>query len=89
MIKYELEKENAMVLFFSRLKEKDRRHYAYLEANKLGYGGKRYIGRLLKISQKTIRKGESESNNQKLYDEIAIGKQRRPGGGRVFFCPTT
>lgn len=61
MIRYNKETENAMLLFFSRLKEKERRHYASLEAEKLGYGGKKYIGNLLKISQKTIRKGEVES----------------------------
>lgn len=86
MTKYNQETEALMILFYSRLKEKEKRHYASLEAKKLGYGGKLYIGALLGISQKTIRKGDKELKDPKLYDEISIGKQRRLGGGRAFFC---
>ncbi len=48
-----------MLRYYSGLKEKDRRHYAALEAQKLGYGGKRYISGLLDVSRKTILKGET------------------------------
>jgi hypothetical protein len=85
MKKYNQETEGLMILFYSRLKEKEKRHYASLEAKKLGYGGKLYIGTLLGISQKTIRKGDKELENPQLYHQIGIGKQRRSGGGRHFF----
>jgi hypothetical protein len=85
MTKYNQETEKLMILFYSRLKEKERRHYASLEAKKIGYGGKLYIGTLLGISQKTIRKGDRELQCPKLYGEINTDKQRRLGGGRRFF----
>lgn len=87
MTKYNQETESLMILFYSNLKEREKRHFASLEAKKLGYGGKLYIGTLLGISQKTIRKGDKELQNPKLFNEVSVGKQRRTGGGRTFFCP--
>jgi hypothetical protein len=84
---YNQETEGLMQFYYSHLSEKDKRHYAALEARKLGYGGKRYIGQLLKISQKTIRKAEAELIHVELYAQIPEGKQRRAGGGRKKFCP--
>lgn len=82
MKRYTEEQENAMQLYFNGLSQKDKRHYAAIEAGKLPYGGKKYIGDLLGISQSTIRQGETELQNPNLYKEIPIGKQRRRGGGR-------
>lgn len=82
MNRYTKEQENQMQLYYNGLSQKDKRHYAALEAGKLPYGGKKYIGNLLGISQPTIRRGEEELNNAKLYEEIPLGKQRRLGGGR-------
>ncbi len=79
---YEHSMELKMKLFYGGLKEKERRHYAAVESLKLGHGGKQYIGRLLSISQKTIRKGIRELSDEKLLQEIPDGKQRRAGGGR-------
>lgn len=83
---YNPETEALLQLYYSRLPEKERRHYAALEARKLGNGGKQYIGRLLRISQKTLRKGERELTQAELYAQIPEGKQRRWGGGRKKFC---
>ena len=82
---YSEELEQAMLLYYSRLKEKDKRHYASLEAKKLGRGGKSYISKLLQISHKTIRKGDRELSDPALYAEIGKDKQRRSGGGRKKF----
>ena len=82
MIKYSAETEAKMKLLFSQMPEKTRRHYAALEASKLGYGGKKYIGELFNISQFRIRSGEKELNDPVLYASIPVDKQRRAGGGR-------
>jgi hypothetical protein len=86
MERYEKEIEKMIVSHYSHLGEKDRRHFAALEAEKLGHGGKIYIGGLLNISQKTLRKGEAELKNTDLYAQIPDGKQRRAGAGRKKFC---
>ena len=52
--------EENMVYMFESLNEKDRRHYAAIEAQKLGRGGVAYICRLFKISDKTIQSGLDE-----------------------------
>ena len=82
MERYSEEIEAQMQLYFNGLSQKDRRHYAAIESNKLPYGGKKYIGDLLKISQATIRQGSKELSNPSLYAEIPLGKERRKGGGR-------
>lgn len=89
MKKYDQETEQLMQCYYNRLPEKEQRHYAALEAQKLGHGGKRYIGRLLRISQKTLRKGEREITDLTLYNQIPVGRQRRVGGGRKKFCPAS
>jgi hypothetical protein len=88
MIGYDQVTEQMMLRYYSGLQEKDRRHYAAQEAQKLDYGGKSYISRLLKISRKTILKGEAELRQADLYAQIPLGKQRRDGGGRKKFCST-
>lgn len=79
---YDTEIERLMLLHHSRLSEKEQRHYAAIEAQKLGHGGKRYIVRLLGISTRTLYKGIRELVDESKYAEIPKGKQRRPGGGR-------
>lgn len=79
---YEAETERLMRLHYSRLSEKDARHYAAIEAQKLGWGGKRYILNLLGLSSRTLYKGISELMNEDKYAQIPLGKQRRGGGGR-------
>lgn len=79
---YNTETERLMRVHYSRLSEKDQRHYAAIEAQKLGHGGKRYITRLLGLSTRTLYKGISELVDENKYAEIPVNKQRRLGGGR-------
>ncbi len=46
-----------MQLHYSRLSEKDRRHYAALESLKLGRGGVDYISEILLIDKKNALAG--------------------------------
>jgi len=80
--KYNQEIEVAMQLHYSQLNQKDKRHYAAVEAMKLGYGGQKYISDLLGISPYCIRVGIIEISHPEILAEIPVGKQRRPGGGR-------
>lgn len=52
--------ERYMKKFYDSLNEKDRRHYAALEANKLGYGGIKYITEVLGCDRSTIESGLEE-----------------------------
>jgi hypothetical protein len=80
--KYSPEIERQMQSFYGRLPEKEQRHYAALEAQKFGYGGKAYIIRLFNIHHKTLNKGIAELTTPELYATLPVGKQRRIGGGR-------
>lgn len=85
MEKYNKEVESGMLLYYSSLGERSRRQYAFLESAKLGHGGKGYIGSLLGISYKTIRKGCSELGSPALFSSVGKGRERKAGGGRKFF----
>jgi hypothetical protein len=80
--KYSEETEKLMQLFYSRLSEKDRRHYAAMEVLKLGRGGTNYISRLLAIDKGSLIQGKKELTLVSEYQQIPAGKQRRVGGGR-------
>jgi len=56
-----------MQLHYSRLSEKDRRHYAALESLKLGRGGTTYISKILGVDRKTILQGRKE-----LTDDLLV-----------------
>lgn len=58
--RYSSDQETYMRRFFSNLNERDRRHYAALEAIRLGHGGIEYISAVLSIDPKTIRTGIPE-----------------------------
>lgn len=60
MFPYPAPVEASMKTFFGSLREKDRRRYAAVEANKLGHGGVAYIARLLDIHPQTIHHGLQE-----------------------------
>ena len=62
--------------------EKSRRHYAALEAQKFGYGGKAYIIRLLDINHRTLNKGIKELSSSDNSASFHLEKQRVVGGGR-------
>lgn len=57
---YSAELEDSMQYMFESLNEKDRRHYAAVEAKKLGAVGVKYIAKLFGISEKTIEVGLKE-----------------------------
>ena len=70
-----------MQLHYSRLSEKDRRHYAALESLKLGRGGTTYISKVLLVDRKTILQGRKELTTD-LQVFIPRERQRNVGGGR-------
>lgn len=76
---YSPEIEAHMLNFYQSLSEKDRRRYAAIEAEKLGYGGISYIGRVLQCNERTIRRGLNEIEKSLAKAEKRI---RLPGGGR-------
>jgi len=69
----------AMVAFYESLSEKDRRRYAAVEAQKLGFGGIVYISALLGCEENTIRKGLVDLSDEQ---KMAQSRERVPGGGR-------
>ena len=83
---YPPEIESQMHNFYQSLSEKDRRRYAAIEAKKLGYGGIRYICRVLRCNDRTIVRGMSELEKLLAKDEKRI---RLPGGGRKSILTTT
>jgi hypothetical protein len=60
LVRYSSEAEVRMQLYFGQLGEKDRRYYAAIEADKLGYGGLRYISQVLGLNEESIRNGIQE-----------------------------
>jgi len=68
----------AMILFFSLLDEQQRRLYAGLEAQKLGYGGDRKIAEFLGIDVHTVARGRRELFGEQVQRE----RVRQEGGGR-------
>lgn len=83
---YTEETEQLMKALFRTLSEKDRRRYAAVEAQKLGWGGLEYITALLGISDKTISQGLSDL---KEAQEPAKNRIRKPGGGGKRIIDTT
>jgi len=57
---YDQDTQEYMILFFENLSEKDSRHYAAVEAKKLGHGGLEYVANLFGISVKTVTRGLEE-----------------------------
>ena len=68
----------AIVLFFSRLDEKQRRLYAGLESLKLGYGGDRRMAEFIGMDPHTVARGRSEL----LEQDLEVDRIRKAGGGR-------
>ncbi len=72
------EMKAAIILFFSLLDEKQRRVYAGLEAQKLGYGGDIKIADFLGLDVHTVSRGRREL----FGDRVQRERIRRQGGGR-------
>ena len=69
-----------MNLLLSRLNEAERRWYAAVEANRLGYGGARLVAQITGLDEKTIRRGREELAAS--LADVPVDRVRRPGGGR-------
>ena len=59
--------------------ERQKRHYAVVEALSLGYGGQSAVQRAFGISRKTIIRGINEIEQGVLFPQNRI---RKKGGGR-------
>ncbi len=71
--------EQQMKLYYESLSEKDRRRYAAIEAQKIGYGGLQYISQLFQYNYRTIRQGIADLKQEHLISNPRI---RTLGGGR-------
>jgi hypothetical protein len=76
MIVYSPEIEDAMRRLFESLSERERRHYAAVEAAKLDHGGARYLAQVLGCDEKTIRRGKRELGDPA---ELPPGRSRKKG----------
>lgn len=74
--------EHQMQSYYSKLKEREQRHYAALEALKLGRGGQKYICELLNIHHKTLKRAIDELLTPERFAPLPVHNQRRSGGGR-------
>ena len=69
-----------MLAFYQTLSERDRRRYVAVEAQRLGHGGITYVAQVFDCSERTIERGLAEL--AELPNDPAVGRVRRPGGGR-------
>jgi len=68
----------AILLFYSRLDEQQRRLFAGLESIQLGHGGDTIVAEFLGLDPHTVARGR-----QQLLDQnVTLGRARRTGGGR-------
>ena len=73
---YGTEVERVMKRLFDSLAEKDRRRYAAVEAEKLGFDGVNFIAGLFGCDPKTIRQGQAELEGT---DDLDTGRVRKKG----------
>jgi hypothetical protein len=69
--------EHQMQMLYGSLSEKDRRRYAAVEAEKLGFGGLKYFAKLFGCDEATIRRGREDV--QQLPNDEAEGRVRKKG----------
>jgi hypothetical protein len=74
---YSLETERRMKTLYQSLNERDRRRYAAVEADKLGYGGQAYISQLLGCDHKTLQRGLDDLDDP---PDLPPGRVRKKGG---------
>ena len=79
--------ESEMKKLYNSLSEKDKRRYAAIEAQKLGWGGISYIMQLFGCSRNTIVQGieDLEKMDETTIDNLRI---RKKGGGRKSILST-
>lgn len=85
--RYEPHVEALMRALFETLSEKDRRRYAAVEVEKLGFGAITYIASVLGCSRRTIEHGLAEIDD--LPNDPAGDRVRQPGAGRKKRLPPT
>lgn len=78
--RYPREVEARMKTLYESLSEKDRRRYAAIEADKLGFGGQTYIVELLGCDYKTLRRGLDELDHP---PDLPPGRIRKKGGPQM------
>lgn len=76
---YTEEVREYMLLMYNSLTEKSQRHYAAIEAIKLGHGGIGYVSELFSVHRDTVSLGIEELKNNRMPPSDRI---RRSGGGR-------
>jgi hypothetical protein len=74
---YSPETERRMKTLYQSLNERDRRRYAAIEADKLGYGGQAYISQLLGCDHKTLQRGLDDLDDP---PDLPPGRVRKKGG---------
>lgn len=74
---YSPETERRMKTLYQSLNERDRRRYAAIEADKLGYGGQAYISQLLGCDHKTLQRGLDDLDDP---PNLPPGRIRKKGG---------
>ncbi len=65
--------------FWGTLNERQKRHYAALEAQTLGHGGQRAVSEAFGLCPETIRRGAHELASG---ESLPAGRVRKIGGGR-------
>lgn len=76
--------ESEMKKFYKSLSEKDKRRYAAIEAQKLGWGGISYVMQLLGCSRNTIIKGIEDLEKMDEQTLNNPGSERKEGEEKVF-----
>ena len=76
---YPEEIEQKIQIYYHSLSEKERRRYAAIEVEKLGYGGISYLVKLLGCHPSTIRRGREELSCPEAMSQTRI---RQKGAGR-------
>lgn len=72
--------EEQMRQFYQSLNEKDRRHYAAVEAYKFGHGGIKRVCQILGCDPKTVRRGVEELKNP---PDLPKHRIRKKGGTQM------
>jgi len=70
--------ETQMKLFMSTLNEKQKRLFAGLEANRIGYGGQKIVAERLEMDSQTVQRGQRDLEQGNISPDVI----RQPGGGR-------
>ena len=74
--RYSADLESCMKKFYDSLNERDRRHYAAVEALRLGHGGMEYIAEVLGCDPKTIRRGRQDLDDP---EPLPLDRVRKKG----------